>query len=235
MDVVYLLKDSPTNEEFIYSLRSLKNLPHDRVFIVGGCPNNINMEKVFYIPLRQGGSKYKNTTQNLITACQDARLSQEFILMNDDFFILKKIENTTEELNLCRGTISAVLEGYEKRYGKDANNYIKGMRQTMIFLQDCGIKEPLSYELHIPFIMDKDKFLEIFSLPHVSSVNVLHKRSVYGNLYHKNSTYCEDVKFFANIYVPIHNDKFLSTEDNSFALVKPYLSNLFSSKSEYEI
>ena len=41
MDIVYLVKNSRTNDELTYSLRTLVNVPHDKVFLVGGCPDNI--------------------------------------------------------------------------------------------------------------------------------------------------------------------------------------------------
>ena len=43
-DVVYCVKDDPDNEELRYSLRSLKNLPHQKVWIYGGGPKWLNEE-----------------------------------------------------------------------------------------------------------------------------------------------------------------------------------------------
>ena len=234
MDIVYLVKQCQTNDELTYSLRSLKNLPHNRVFIVGGCPTNINKSKIIYKPILQNQSKYKNTTYNLKQICQDKDLSDDFILMNDDFFVLKPISDLVNELNLCRGTIKDVLADYKSRYGV-MNDYTNGMKQTMIFLQDIGILEPLSYELHIPMIINKQKFLKMFELPYINSIKVLHKRSLYGNLYNKDSKPILDVKVLASYFLPLGSDKFLSTEDNSWPIVKTYVGRLFPNKCEYEI
>lgn len=235
MDIVYLLKNTPINEELIYSLRTLKNLPHSKVFLVGGCPNTIRKENIVHIPVLQRPNKYKNTTLSLELACRDSRLSQDFILMNDDFFVLQRIENPKNALNLFRGTLEEVLQDYSERYGTDANHYILGMRQTNIFLKDLGIEKPLSYELHIPFVMNKHKVLEMLSLPYINSLKVIHKRTIYGNLFLKYSKQTDDVKILRDIYLPVHNDQFLSSEDASWPYVKTYIGRKFKEKSIYEI
>ena len=76
MDIVYLVKDCTENEELTYSLRSLVNIPHDRVFIVGGCPRNIDTSKVIHFPILQTDTKYKNTTNNLKLICNQDNLSE---------------------------------------------------------------------------------------------------------------------------------------------------------------
>lgn len=234
MDIVYLVKNSPINEELTYSLRSLVNLPHHQVFVVGGCPANLNRDKIIYVPTLQGGNKYKNTTLSLKTVCQDSRLSGDFILMNDDFFILKPIKDPISELNLCRGTIKEVLEKMRTRHNTDGP-YMTSMHQTDVYLQDIGVKTPLSYELHIPIVFNKTKFLDVFSLPYITDSILAHKRSVYGNLYFTNSVKIDDVKVYRDFETLIGSDKFLSTEDISWPKVKPHIHTLFSNKSIYEL
>lgn len=235
MDIVYLVKECKENKELTYSLRSLVNLPHNRVFIVGGCPNNLNKSKLIHTAILQTKSKYQNTTTNLQLICQNKALSDNFILMNDDFFILEPIKNPVQELNLCRGPIEEVIKDYARRYNNCYNDYLLGMKQTKIFLQDMCIANPLSYELHIPMILNKQKVLDMFKLPHLESVKVIHKRSLYGNLYMKDSTPINDVKVLKNYYYPLGSNKFLSTEDDSFERVHPFLNNLFPDKGYYEL
>lgn len=233
MDIVYLVKECVTNEELTYSLRSLSNLPHNRVFIVGGCPTNIDRSKIVYRPFLQGPNKFANTSNALKMICKDKELGNDFILMNDDFFILKPITDY-EELNLCRGTILDVLLELRQRHGSDSP-YMVSMAQAMIFLKDLGYKEPLSYELHTPMVMNKNKFLSVFSAPYIKSIRPGHQRSLYGNMFLKDSQKIGDVKFYRDFVFNPGSDKFLSTEDNSWPIVKPKLEKLFPSKSEYEI
>lgn len=235
MDIVYLVKNCQTNEEFTYSLRSLVNIPHDKVFIVGGCPENLDKTKIIHVPIPQTGTKFQNTTKNLETICLDKRLSEDFILMNDDFFILLPTERPSVELNLCRGFIKDVYDDYLARNGAEMNSYAIGMRQTMIFLQDLGIDKPLSYELHIPIVMAKNGVLRAFSMPHIRNIHPGHIRSIYGNLFLKGSKVIKDVKVrHKTDHIP-ENGQFLSSADNTWEYVKPIIKGKFPQKSEYEL
>ena len=232
MDIVYLVKNCVTNEELTYSLRSLSNLPHNQVFIVGGCPTNLNKSKLIHCPISQGNDRYENTTNSLKHICNDTRLSEDFILMNDDFFILKPTDPS--KLNLCRGTIQEVINEIGHRY-ETGSPYLTGMKQTLIYLKDLGHSEPLSYELHVPMVLNKKRFLDLFSLPYIDTIRKGHIRSIYGNVYLKDSQKIRDVKVYRDFYTPLGSEKFLSTEDNSWPRVKKYLERLFPDKSPYEI
>lgn len=234
MDIVYLLKNSPTNEELTYSLRSLVNLPHDKVFLVGGCPTNIDKTKITHIPTLQGNNKFHNTTKSIQIVSHNESLSENFILMNDDFFILKPIRDLEKELNLCRGTIEEVEKDYLAKNNGQVNEYLTGMQQTRVYLQDIGFKYPLSYELHIPMVLNKKRVLDMFSMPYLDSINILHWRSVYGNRFLKDSQIIQDVKVLKNYFYPLGSDKFLSSEDNSWPRVKTYIAQIFKDKSIYE-
>lgn len=234
MDIVYLVKNCVINEELTYSLRSLSNLPHNRIFIVGGISTNLNQSKVIYRPFLQGADKFANTTNGLKYICQDKDLSDDFILMNDDFFILKPITDPINELNLCRGTIQEVIQEIGHRY-ETGSPYLTGMKQTHIYLRDLGYSKPLSYELHVPMVINKKCFLALFSLPYIETIRKGHIRSIYGNTYLNDSQKIKDVKVHRDFYTPIGSDKFLSTEDNSWPSVKKYLERIFPEKSPYEI
>lgn len=233
MDIVYTLRNHYDSEELKYSLRSLQNIPHDKVFFVGGCPRWA--KNVIHIPTEQTGTKYKNTTGNLITACNDNRISANFILMNDDFFILEPIKSPTKELNLYLGTVQSYIDKLKKRH-PTGSAYITGMEQTKKFLQGLGVNNPLSYELHIPFVLNKKKFLKMFELPGAKDIPCFHKRTVYGNLHLKGGTDTQDVKIFFNSgFVPKKLGKFLSCDDMCFYILHNFLLNKFHKKSVYEV
>lgn len=233
MDIVYTLRNNYDSDELKYSLRSLQNIPHDKVFFVGGCPRWA--KNIIHIPTEQTGTKYKNTTGNLITACNDQRISANFILMNDDFFILEPIKSPTKELNLYLGTVQSYIDKLKKRH-PTGSAYITGMEQTKKFLQGLGVNDPLSYELHIPFVLNKKKFLKMFELPGVKDIHCFHKRTVYGNLHLKGGTDTQDVKIFFNSgFVPKKLGKFISCDDMGFCILHNFLLNKFPKKSVYEI
>lgn len=221
--------------EMKYSLRSLENLPHGKVFIYGDLPENISAKKVHYIPFEHSGTKYKNTTAIMELAARNEEISDDFILMNDDFFVMQKIINPDEELNLYRGDALEVYKDYTDRYGKEAN-YAKGMLETIKFMQSLGIERPLSYELHTPMIFNKRKFLDMLNIKGVRDILALHKRSLYGNLYKQGGVAMEDVKIFTiNPYTPPPDKKFISCSDTAWANLREYMQKFFNKKSIYEV
>lgn len=95
MDVVYILgTGSEANDiEIRYSLRSLEKnmLDLGKVFIVGVCPSFL--KNIIHIPILDSyPKKWQNAYLKISTACFDARVSDDFLLMNDDFFILEPFE-----------------------------------------------------------------------------------------------------------------------------------------------
>lgn len=233
MDIIYpYLKG---DDEIIYSLRSLANLPHSKVFIVGDRPEGIDLKKVCYIPFAQTKTKYKNTTDIIKMMCNNSAVSDDFILMNDDFFILKPITKPKEELNLYRGNAFNVYEHYVQKYGN--NGYSKGMLETAKCLQNIGIENPLGYELHIPFIFNKNKFLQMYKDfgAQIEQINCFHKRTFYGNLYNTGGTSIKDVKIFAFGGLPAPEQKFLSCSDTAWANLRVYMQKIFNTKSIYEV
>lgn len=233
MDIVYLVKPEKLNLELLYSLRSLKNIEHDRVFFVGNMPIGINKENIIYIPTEQNNTKYKNTTNNLLTACKDDRISENFIMMNDDFFIMKKINEN--DLNLNRGYMKDMIQCYINKYPQNTA-YNEGAQDTLDLLKKMNIDNPLSFELHIPMIINKKNFIKMMSMPSVINIPVLHKRSLYGNLFMKNTITTEDVKIIDNYKIADKNCNFLSTMDSTFKRGKVgiYIRSIFNEKCKYE-
>jgi hypothetical protein len=155
--------------------------------------------------------------------------------MNDDFFIMEDIKDPVKELNLHRGLVDAVYADYEKRYGGVITPYAEGMMSTKDLLRGMGYVNPLSYELHIPIIMHKKNLQSMFNIPGLDALPVLHKRTLYGNLFLSNSEYTEDVKMDMHHPDLPKNTKFLSTSDMFFRRFKPFLFNIFDKPSEYEL
>lgn len=93
MDAVYILGTGSLakNEEIRYSIRSLEANMSDlrNVYIVGECPEFL--QKVKHI-IAGDKSKYKhiNAYHKIKIACKIEEVSDEFLLMNDDFFMTKE-------------------------------------------------------------------------------------------------------------------------------------------------
>ena len=233
MDIVYLIKKTELNEELRYSLRSLANIPHNKVFIVGDCPNFINEETVFYIPNIKKESRYETTTNHTKLACQCDELSQDFILMNDDFFILNPI--TEEDLKLNRGLMQEQVNFYHKNH-KPLTNYDLLVEQAMNELKLQGFENPISFELHTPMIINKINFLSILSKINKNSLHCC-KRSVYGNYFIKQSKAINDVKILSShIFKQEVQGRYnlLSCSESCWGKIRPFIINKFPEKSIYE-
>ena len=241
MDIVYLIKVTSENdsEELRYSLRSLKNIPHERVVIVGEKPEWVT--NVEFIPVAQTKTKHQNWGMNLSAAVRSSYISDDFIMMNDDFFIMKKIQDMPD-LNL--GTMKQVIDSYNKRY-PEGSEYIDKMTKLYTMLVENGHENPLSYELHVPVVLNKRRVLDMYSA--AGSQPIYQFRSYYGNYFNVSSTTVRDVKVFLD---PSHNDPlynedpekylsaqtFLSTTGGSFERGEPgdFIRKMFPEKSPYE-
>ena len=244
MDIVYLFKESPDqgSVELRYSLRSLKNFNHGKVFIVGEKPDwVINVE---HVPVPQNGTKAQNVARNIFAASETQAISENFILMNDDFFFMKHQVFTPVLPTLHWGTMRSVIQKYDERYSGESL-YVNAMKGTLELLNSRGFEEPLSYELHVPMELNKTKvrLAQKMGTEHLSQF-----RTFYGNYFGIGGSYMDDVKVFIN---PKHNDpkssanmaaylqeqSFLSVTGISF-LGGPagvYIRQQFTEKSPYEV
>jgi hypothetical protein len=224
MDIVYpLKKETGAADELRYSLRSLGNLPHDKVFVAGGFPGWTS--GVLHIPAPKGRTKYLDSTANVKAACESPLVSDPFVLFNDDFFVLSPAE---EVPTLNRGKVTAVLAAY--RGGN--NNYRSGMSQTLDRLAALGYPDPWSFELHLPLVVHKQMMLA--ALQAGINVPVWHKRTAYGCLAGLEGRTTSDVKIHDLTTVP--TGTFVSTSDKSFRLGRAgrEIRNMFNRRCLYE-
>jgi hypothetical protein len=92
MDAVYILGSGSLseNEEIKYSIRSLETNMLDlrNIYIIGDDPGFL--KDVKYFSMRDASKeKYVNAFSKIKFASSIAELSEEFLLMNDDFFLLQ--------------------------------------------------------------------------------------------------------------------------------------------------
>ena len=232
MDIVYICRDGD-NEELRYSIRSaVANLPHDNVWVVGGKPDWYTGN---HIKVVQNNTKYENARNNMRAIVDSEEISDNFILMNDDFFIIKPVKRFN---TYHAGNINNKIEQLKARYGR--SSYLDLLRNTVKFLRQHGISTVLDYALHIPFKMNKEKLRPILD-------HKLSWRIAYGNLNNvggravnvkKGST--KDVKVYVLHGEIRHTGKntitetFLSSQDESFHVLLPLLQELFPNPTEYE-
>jgi hypothetical protein len=229
MDFVYICKDG-NNEELRYSIRSVvKSFPDSNIWVVGGKPTWYDGN---YINVKQVLTKYRNAIQNLNAICNSNEISEEFILMNDDFYIVKNI-NTIETYH--GGLLLDKINLYQKINSN--SNYTRKLAATYKKIKSLNIESPLDYELHVPMIMEKKKLKQI-----LQNNDQFLWRSIYGNVFGVGGEQMEDVKVYTKgpLVLKSYNLKkdehiYLSSADTSFDMI---LSNIlkkqFTEKTKYE-
>jgi hypothetical protein len=227
MDFVYLCR-SGENEELRYSIRSvLWSFPDARIWLVGDKPKWYVGDSIRVV---QNSGKYTNALNNLNAICASPDISEDFILMNDDFFIMKKMDS----IGIFHGGfLSDKIENYERI--TRSSSYINKLIATNNRVKQCKIPNPIDYELHVPMPMEKGKLLKI-----LESHGKFLWRSMYGNIYNLGGDQIEDVKVYNHRLLEARQGKnptelFLSTEDNSFEVtLRNRIAPLFKTPSRYE-
>jgi len=229
MDFVYICKDG-SNEELRYSIRSVvESFPNSKIWVVGGKPNWYTGN---YIEVTQNLSKYRNAIENLKALCNSEEISDRFVLMNDDFYIVKNIDSIKDYHG---GPLLEKINLYQKLNSN--SNYTRKLAATYKKIKSLGIENPLDYELHVPMVMEKEKLKQ--TLEH--NYQFLW-RSIYGNVFNVGGEQMEDVKVYVKgpLVLKSYNIKkddhiYLSSADTSFdILFNNILKKQFTQKTKYE-
>lgn len=243
MDLVYIVKKAEVNNELRYSLRSIaKFLPQSNIWIVGYKPSWV--QNVNYLPVEQTGNKWQNSITNIIAACKCPDISEDFVLMNDDFIAIKPITNLEESVNVSLGLLSNSIKIHDKK----VSNWHKAFKYVDELLKDLNVKEPYyDYETHLPLQINKEKYLAIMNLAKVKEFmktdKILHKRTLYKNIDSNTipTTLIHDVKILkeGDVAERIKICDWISIADNQiknvyFPKLNKYLENLFPNPCKYE-
>lgn len=230
--VIPLGKESEwENNELRYSLRSFDKFLTGigKIFIVGDEPPAfLQRSKVAYIPFPdQWKVKERNTTAKVIEACRDKRVSTNFLLSNDDFFLLKSF-NANEFPYYHRGDL---LFHINKLHPHSV--YASCRRNTYIALAKNGFQTK-SFELHCPIRYNKDQFLKSISL--FKSDSTLLPRSLYCNFLQIEGKKKGD--YIINLPLnpgPIEKNSFFTIRDGPVnGEMESFFESLYPQKSKWE-
>ena len=229
-DVVYLLKDTQANYELRYSLRSVvENFPHRKIVFAGGKP--CGLEPDLYVPVIQDRpSKWENTRKNLEAVVNDDRVSDNFWLFNDDFFVL---ESANEKVGAYfDNRISDAIRKTEKGFGHPID-WTRRLRKLIGELTERNLPT-LNYAVHKPMLFNKKKLKAVLDeFPDEPMI-----RALYGNYYHLDGVNAPDYKVRVTQYQISKVEKwdFVSTQDDSFrdGNIGEYLRNKFYVPSRFE-
>lgn len=228
-DIVYILRNGIDGEELKYSLRSLKNFPHGKVWFFGGTPAGLKPDGAFPVEQR-GVSVWQKVRWTMRLVCRAAGVSSDFWLFNDDFFVMKKAEAVAEA---CYDrTIFRRVEEIRRRNGGATSLYTVELERTRNTLQHYRHKT-LNYATHTPMLINKDKMLEVLDeFPRISM-----PRCLYGNYYNVGGVQMKDCKIIGLDEAPSKDAFYLSTSDESFAggKVGEYIRSVFTEPSRFEV
>lgn len=229
MDIVYFVKNTAKNPELIHSVRSVcENFPYRKIWFLGGCPEGIIPDCHISI---QPISKIKTkTTANLFKkACANSLITDDFILFNDDFFVMKEVESLPPRYS---STLEETAARIKRKY-KKATHYTKLLEEASQKLKEKGCTT-FNFDMHVPMVINKEKMLKVMEeFPGIGC-----KRSLYGNYYELWKTGIEkkDVKIH-NLGPVVLDKDFVSTDDDTFLKGETgrLLRNRFPKPSKYEI
>ena len=222
-DIVYFVKESKYNEELRYSLRTLKNFPHNKVWFYGGYPEGLKPD--YHIKVKQNlPNKWENVNMMLRLACTNPSITDNFWLFNDDFFIMQDVKNPT---NHYHGDLYKRIVKLEDKFGH-ITDYSQLLRQCCKELESLGCNTK-NYTLHVPMLFNKKKALELFTLTDFPGF-----RSLYANYFKIGGTEMNDVKITSKDKL-YKSGIYLSTDEKSFdGKVGKQIREMFKDKCKYE-
>lgn len=222
MDVVYPYKATLKDFELRYSLRSLRYMDHDRVIIAGDVPRGL--KKVTLIAVDRIGSRYASSTANIKAAVDFGELSDRFVVMHDDIFLLNpwsfrhEHRCTIEEYLSCGGSYGA---------------YRQQTELTRDILKAHGVDDPLCFSLHTPTVYERDKMADLMR-EFAGRTYLL--RTLYHNLFPAPSVQRDDVKI--KVWkAPGSGQDVISISDGiaSRQFFRNWINDRFPLKSRYEV
>lgn len=222
---VYIVRPGP-NPELRFSLRSVEaNLPEiTDVVIVGHAEQWLRKVRVVD-GNPHGRNKRRNVWANIYTAATSPGLPGEIVLMNDDFMVMEPARVAMA----YRGTLADHIESVPPGWWRTS------LEVTERWLAGTGHESPLSYELHRPFPINRERMAKVIEeAAEVSPNNPPQWRSIYGNRWQVGGYQDRDGKVY-DAGAPTPSGPWLSTtEGQSFESVLPMLAERFPNPSRWE-
>lgn len=180
-DVLIRVRRGEINDSLRYALRSLANIEHGTVYIVGHRPRWLT--NVEHIAGSTERSKWRIVLDHVAIACRELP-GRELLLFDDDMYFTQRVE---------RWPVYHLPGLLLDQAAVKAGSYGRSLRLTHGYLTSHGIRRPLSYELHVPLPILTDLAADVLTEA-VATGLALQARSVYGNLANIGGTEMLDVK-----------------------------------------
>jgi hypothetical protein len=229
-DIVIPLNNRSTqkNIELRYCLRSIEKYLSSvgNIFIIGHCPDWVT--GCISIPFKEDGRnrfRDRNICSKMIVACKDERVSDDFLMVHDDHFLLADYEAGTFPYY----HMGPMNEG-QGQYGKTKANTKALIGQTN------------NYDCHCPVRFNKQKFMRSVALADWSKWYGYCLKTLYCVMNGIEGEYHEDSKIRMpllgnEICGHIAGRKWFSIGDRCWTDggMKEVLQMLYSTPSKYEL
>lgn len=232
IDLVIPYQISENGIELKYALRSAcKYMTGIRdCYLIGDKPAWYTGKHIPFVQTRGNIIwKQRNIFEKVLAACNTPEVSEQFLFMNDDHYLLKEYDAATFP-NYFSGCVSLVL-------GTVYGDYKETIQNTI----DLDLEIKLHhYDVHCPIVYDKDNFKCLlwlnWSKPHGYAI-----KSIYGSTYFDVRHSCNDFKMRRQLEYPelretIRGRPWFSTGDRTFnADMRKLMNELYPEKSKWEI
>lgn len=238
IDVVYILgKESRWfDTEIKYSIRSVERylIGYRNIYLIGTKPSFFN-DRVIEIPYEDiYGNKARNIMTKIRRACLDKRISKNFMLFNDDYFLLKTTDAQLYPY-YYKNTLTQALDRNRGNY-----EFYKHVEQTIAALKQNNYPL-LNFDSHYPIIYNKAKFTQVVAKYDWNLAHGLIMKSTYCNTLGITGELKEDCKI--NHPHVLSNWPNITKDLDMFSIgdrcinksMEQYLQSLYPNKSKYEI
>jgi hypothetical protein len=220
------------NNELRYCLRSIEMYltGYNNIYIVGEKPDWI--QNVIHLPFdekRSNRFKERNILKKVLYACTDQFLSNEFLLFNDDHFLLTHIEACKFPIHHKQLLVKCLASR------KEHEPYYITIQNT---LHEIG-NNAFNYDTHCPIIINKELFDNVLLFDWDKSFGYCLK-TLYCYANNITGEYYPDCKInsaisFAEIKEAIKYRLYFSMGDSALrGGIKDVLKELYPNKSRYE-
>jgi len=224
-DLVYPLGTGSilNNFELRMSIRSVEKYltGYDKIYIIGECPDWA--QNVVHIPFVEKSTVGDfNIMQKITKACETTEISDDFIFLNDDHYLLAPF--TLPEFPYY------YMGSLEESYRTRPDGYGRRARNSMNYLKEKGLPTK-HFDIHYPIIYNKSLFLQyVTNGPDWSKQHFIIK-SLYANSLKIEG---EETKDFKRNELPVVGTKVFSSQPHIRANVQRFLLEQFPNMSRYE-
>lgn len=201
LDIVYPLRPTKNGcEELRYSLRTVeKNLPHRNVYVytpkdIGWFSDKVHVEIVEELP-----GPNASVNNKLLRACSNPKISDPFIFMNDDFFIMKKMEK------LPMYFLGTLDEQIASRAKTDLFRKCLVEERDYVLLDYMFISHVWDFEAHAPILFHKQELKDVITRHPNSLRRSLYVAEAQYHLKAEEQLFCkleQDCKLYSNFQWP---------------------------------